>query len=114
MQRDRARIGGDDPRIGAVDAGGGNRLEEAPIERPADPFSLRARRDPRRAAETLAALRAGALPKALNYLGVVMAAAGLFTIVPALEDVGIVFGLGLIVWLGWVGIVMYRGASNKA
>jgi len=63
---------------------------------------------------SLAALRAGVLPKALNYLGVVMAVAGLFTIVPALEDVGIVFGLGLIVWLGWVGIVMYRGTPSSA
>jgi hypothetical protein len=63
---------------------------------------------------SLAALRAGVLPKALNYLGVVMAVAGLFTIVPALENVGIVFGLGLIVWLGWVGIVMYRGTPSSA
>lgn len=62
---------------------------------------------------SLAALRAGVFPKALNYLGMVMAVAGLFTIVPALEDVGIVFGLGLIVWLGWVGIVMYRGTPSK-
>ena len=62
---------------------------------------------------SLAALRAEVLPKALNYLGVVMAVAGLVTIVPALEDVGIVFGLGLIVWLGWVGIVMYRGTPGK-
>ena len=57
---------------------------------------------------SLAALRAGVLPKALNYLGVVMAVAGLITIVPALETVGAVFGLGLIVWLAWLGIVMYR------
>lgn len=61
-----------------------------------------------------AALRAGVLPKALNYLGVVIAVAGLATIVPALEDVGAVFGLGLIVWLAWVGVVMYRGALSEA
>ena len=61
-----------------------------------------------------AALRAGVLPKGLNYLGVVISVAGLVTIVPALEDVGLVFGLGLIVWLTWVGIVMLRSRSSAA
>ena len=63
---------------------------------------------------SLAALRAGVLPKGLNYLGVVISVAGLVTIVPALEDVGLVFGLGLIVWLTWVGIVMLRSRSSAA
>lgn len=62
---------------------------------------------------SFAALRTGALPKALNYLGVVMAVAGLATIVPALEAVGAIFGLGLIVWLSWIGVVLYRGASTE-
>jgi hypothetical protein len=50
----------------------------------------------------------------MNYLGVVMAVAGLLTIVPALEDVGIGFGLGLIVWLGWVGAILLRDSSIKS
>lgn len=62
---------------------------------------------------SLAGLRAGVFPKAMNYRGVVMAVAGLLTIVPALEDVGIVFGLGLIVWLGWVGAILLRDNSTK-
>ena len=54
-----------------------------------------------------AALRAGGLPRALNYLGVVIGVAGLLTVVPALGELGgIIFGLGFIVWFGWVGIVM--------
>jgi hypothetical protein len=61
-----------------------------------------------------AALRTGVLPKPLNYLGVVMAVAGLATIIPALEAVGAIFGLGLIVWLAWVGVVMYRGTPSEA
>ena len=61
-----------------------------------------------------AALRAGGLPKALNYLGVVSAVAGLVTVVPALETVGAVFGLGLIVWFVWLGIVMLRGSTSAA
>jgi prepilin signal peptidase PulO-like enzyme (type II secretory pathway) len=62
---------------------------------------------------SFAALRTGALPKALNYLGIVMAVAGLATIIPALEAVGAIFGLGLIVWLSWVGVVLYRGAPAE-
>ena len=60
-----------------------------------------------------AALKTGALPKGLAYLGIVMAVAGLATIIPALEAVGAIFGLGLIVWLSWVGLAMYRGASHE-
>jgi hypothetical protein len=55
-----------------------------------------------------AALRSGAFPRAMNYLGAIIGVAGLFTVVPALESVGMVFGLGLIVWLTWLGIMMLR------
>lgn len=60
-----------------------------------------------------AALRAGALPKALNYLGFAAGAAAVVTIVPALEIVGAVFGLGLIVWFAGVGIVMLRTPAES-
>jgi uncharacterized membrane protein len=59
-----------------------------------------------------AALRSGALPRPLNYLGVVGGVAGLVTIVPALEAVGLIFGLGLIVWFVWVGIVLLGGSRE--
>jgi len=60
-----------------------------------------------------AALRAGGLPKPLNYFGVVIRLTGILsTIVPALEVVGIVFGLGFIVWLAWLGIVMLRSSTS--
>ena len=56
-----------------------------------------------------AALRAGELPRLLNDLGLVLGVAGiLHTAVPALETLGAVFGLGLIVWFVWLGIVMLR------
>ncbi len=63
-----------------------------------------------------AALRAGGLPKPLNYFGVVIGLTGILsTIVPALELVGVVFGLGFIVWLAWLGIVMLGdGTSDTA
>jgi len=62
---------------------------------------------------SVAALRAGGLPRALNYLGAVIGVAGLLTVVPALEVLGAVFGLGFIVWFIWVGLVMLRGGPSK-
>jgi hypothetical protein len=54
-----------------------------------------------------AALRAGALPRGLNYLGLMSGAAGILSVVlqPALA---MVYGVGLISWLVWLGIVMLR------
>jgi len=57
---------------------------------------------------SLAAWATNALPKSLNTLGIISAASGLITVIPGLEDVGIIFGLGLIVWFAWVGIVLLR------
>jgi threonine/homoserine/homoserine lactone efflux protein len=54
-------------------------------------------------------LRAGELPRALNYLGVVIGVAGLLSTIPALFlTLALVFGMGKIVWLIWLGIVMLR------
>ncbi len=64
-----------------------------------------------------AALRAGGLPRLLSYLGVVVSVAGILTVVPALaalEVLGAVFGLGLIVWFVWLGFVMLHGSQNAA
>lgn len=54
------------------------------------------------------------VPRALNYLGVVIGVLGLLTVVPALEVLGAVFGLGLIVWFVWLGIVMLRSSPRAA
>ena len=61
-----------------------------------------------------AALRSGGLPRALNYLGVVIGVAGILAVVPPLEVLGAVFGLGLIVWFVWLGIDMLRGSPSAA
>ena len=58
-----------------------------------------------------AGLRGGQLPRALNYFGVVVGAAGLVTLIPALGEVGMLFGLGSIAWFLWVGIVMLRSRA---
>lgn len=59
-----------------------------------------------------AALRPRGLPKALNYLGLVVGVAGLVTVVPLLGDLGAIFGLGSIVWFVWLGIVMLHGSPR--
>lgn len=55
-----------------------------------------------------AALRTGGLPRFLNYLGIIIGIAGIITVVPALGEVGAVFGLGFIPWFIWAGIIMLR------
>jgi hypothetical protein len=55
-----------------------------------------------------AALRAGNLPKVLNYIGALVGLAGILTVVPAFDVLMDVFGLGQIVWFAWLGIVMLR------
>jgi hypothetical protein len=64
---------------------------------------------------SLAALRTGELTRALNYLGVVLAIAGILTLVPALAGTMImIFGPGMIVWSVWLGIVMLRRGPSAA
>lgn len=63
---------------------------------------------------TWGALLAGRLPRALNYLGVVVGVAGVFTVVPALEVLRVGFGLGGLVWVVWLGIAMFRGSRSAA
>ncbi|MBE0672620.1 MAG: DUF4386 family protein [Anaerolineales bacterium] len=57
---------------------------------------------------SLAALRTGGLPKGLNILGVSVGAVGIITIIPALNALVAVFGLGQIIWFVWLGIVLLR------
>lgn len=61
-----------------------------------------------------AALRAAKLPAGLCYLGLLAGIAGLVTVVPALELVGAVFGIGIIVWMIWFAVVMLRPSSGAA
>jgi hypothetical protein len=63
---------------------------------------------------SLAALRAAGLPKVLNGLGVAIGAAGVLSVVPALNDMGMVFGLLQIVWFAWLGLVLLRTAPRTA
>jgi hypothetical protein len=61
-----------------------------------------------------AAWQARMLGKALNYLGLIVGTAGILTtVLPTLEALGAVFGLGSIVWFIWVGITMLKGHPAK-
>jgi hypothetical protein len=63
---------------------------------------------------SVAALRTGALPKVLNWLGGAIGAAGVLSVVPALKDLAYGFGLLQIVWFVGLGIVMLRTTSRAA
>lgn len=54
------------------------------------------------------ALRGRALPQALAWLGVVVGAAGLASVVPPLQEAAYAFGLLQIVWFVWLGVTLLR------
>ena len=55
------------------------------------------------------------LPKALNYLGLGIGIPGIIsTAFPALTELGIAFGLGIIVWWIWLGFVMLGSRPSLA
>jgi hypothetical protein len=58
-----------------------------------------------------AVLRVRELHRVLNYLGVVIGVAGTLSVIvqPALAAV---YGLGLIIWFVWLGMVMLRGSAR--
>jgi hypothetical protein len=65
------------------------------------------------------ASRARELPRVLNYLGVVIGVAGILSVAlasVALASLGLsaVYGLGLIIWFVWLGIVMLRRSPVSA
>lgn len=63
---------------------------------------------------SLAAWGTTRLPRGLNVLGLISAAAGLITIIPGLTEVGMIFGLGSIAWFAWAGVVLFRTPTVKS
>jgi hypothetical protein len=66
---------------------------------------------------SIAALRKGGLPKALNILGVSLGVVGIFTLNPFLTGftaTAFFFGMGMVVWSIWLGIVLLRSKSTLA
>jgi hypothetical protein len=59
--------------------------------------------------------RSAELPKALNSLGLVIGVAGIVSIVPPLTEVAVtIFGLSMIVWFAWLGIILLRYSPKAA
>jgi hypothetical protein len=64
---------------------------------------------------SLAALRAGGLPKGLNILGLLVGAVGIISIFPGLTALMTgVFGLSQIIWFVWLGIILLRNNPSRA
>lgn len=64
---------------------------------------------------SISALRSGNFSRAFNYLGLVIGAAGVVSVVPALSEISaIIFGLTQIVWFAWLGIAMLRQSEPVA
>lgn len=61
---------------------------------------------------SLAALRGGIFPKALNYLGIIVGVAGLVSILPGLHDVAALFGIAQLVWFLWLGVIFLRAETQ--
>jgi hypothetical protein len=63
---------------------------------------------------TWAAWHAKGLPRALNYLGLVVGVMGLVSAVPALNDLAGLFGISQMLWFIWLGIVLLRSTPSAA
>ncbi|MBK7176035.1 MAG: DUF4386 family protein [Chloroflexi bacterium] len=58
---------------------------------------------------SVAGLRSGSFSRALHYLGYVVGAAGVISVVPAAAEISAsIFGLTQIVWFAWLGVAMLR------
>ena len=61
-----------------------------------------------------AALRAGGLPKVLNYLGLLVGVVGILSLFPGLTDLTGLFGISQLIWFVWLGIVLLRSNASMA
>jgi hypothetical protein len=62
-----------------------------------------------------AALRVGVFPKGLIYFGLLIGVPGIIsTVLPAVTELGLLFGMGIILWWAWLGIVLLRRSSGAA
>ena len=59
-----------------------------------------------------AALRSGQLSRPLNILGLVIGTVGIVSsVAPALNELGYAFGVGVIVWWIWLGVIMLQNSQ---
>jgi hypothetical protein len=61
---------------------------------------------------SIAALRSGGLPRSLGFAGIALSVIGIYTLVPDITTqpgVAFVFGIGMVIWSIWLGIILLRG-----
>lgn len=63
---------------------------------------------------SMTALRCGVLPKPLTWLGMVIGATGLVSVIPPLRDASMLFGVLQIPWLVWLGITLLSKRTVSA
>jgi hypothetical protein len=61
---------------------------------------------------SLASLRGGGLPRALNLLGLLAGAVGIVSILPGLNDLAGLFGISQMIWFVWLGLILIRHRAN--
>ena len=61
---------------------------------------------------SLVVVRRGGLPRPMGWLGVIIGAAGIVSVVPALADAAVAFGLLEIAWFAWLGGLLLMGRST--
>jgi hypothetical protein len=61
---------------------------------------------------SLAALRTAKLPKWLNIAGILVGCIGIISIIPALNSLVGLFGIGQIVWFIGLGIILLESQSQ--
>ena len=62
---------------------------------------------------SVAGLRSGHFARALHYLGFLVGAAGVISVVPAAAEISAsIFGLTQIVWFAWLGVAMLRQSET--
>jgi hypothetical protein len=59
-----------------------------------------------------AALQTGNLGRSLNYLGVGNGVMGILTLIPPIAELTqMIFGLSMIIWFAWAGVILLRSRS---
>lgn len=62
---------------------------------------------------SVAGLRSGTFGRPLHYLGYVVGAAGVVSVIPAIAEISAsIFGLTQIVWFAWLGVAMLRSGET--
>ena len=64
---------------------------------------------------SLAALQIGEFGKALNYFGLAIGLMGILTLIQVIAEAAqLFFGMSMIIWFAWVGVVLLHKSSAKA